>query len=77
LALAQTKMGLINSNGEAKDYLTGIDYYKNGLRMLPSSTHLLYNYACFNERLGNYLTAIQFYNFVLKLKQNDVNSLYG
>ena len=70
-------MGLQDSKGVAYDYLTGLDYYKNALKILPGNPQLLYNYATANERIGNYMTAIKFYKFSLEIHPWQCSTLYA
>ena len=39
----------------------GLDYLRNGLRELPRSPQILYNYGCCCEELGWYKKAIRFF----------------
>lgn len=38
---------------------------------------MLYNYACANEKSGNYNTALTFFQFASKLKLNWTDALFG
>ena len=75
LNLSQTRMQL-QPDGSGK-FEDAIDYLKNGIRNLPLNSCLLYNFACVNEKIGNFGTAIKFFGFLEKLRPKWVDSLYG
>jgi tetratricopeptide (TPR) repeat protein len=62
---------------EADNDELAIDFLRNGLREVPKSPQLLYNYACANEKVGNYQVAVRFFRFASKLKQNWTDALFG
>ena len=53
---------------EADNDELAIDFLRNGLREIPKNPQLLYNYACANEKIGNYHRAVRFFQFASKLK---------
>ena len=66
----------LQENGTG-NFLDAADYLNNGIRNIPLNTCLLYNYACVNERLGRFGTAIVFFNFVEQLRPTWIDCLYG
>ena len=44
---------------------------------IPTNPELLFNYACANERLGNYRVAIQFFQFAYDVRPDWSDALYG
>ena len=71
LKIAQKKFQEGNSDDLA------IDFLRNGIREIPTNPELLYNYACANEKIGNYQTAIKFFEFASQLKNNWPDALFG
>ena len=53
MKLAQRKMGEKNGGPEMV-----LDYLRNGLRQVPLSAEMLYNFAVANERVGNDAAAV-------------------
>lgn len=58
-------------------YYEAMEFYKNGLMEVPDSADLLYNFACLNERVGNYTNAFRFFEFALEVKPKWAEAIYG
>jgi tetratricopeptide (TPR) repeat protein len=59
------------------DWESSLDYLASGLRELPLEIKLLYNYACVNEKIGNYQTALQFFDFAMEIRPRWTDALFG
>ena len=48
---------------KTQNYESFKDYLRNGLREIPLNPHLLYNYACANERMRQFHTSVKFFRY--------------
>ena len=53
------------------------DYLASGLRELPLNLTLLYNFACAQERLSRFKTALRFFDYCEELQQRWTECLYA
>ena len=54
-----------------------IDYYKQGLKITPTSEKLLYNIACSYEKIGKFANALRWFKHVLDSNPGSVDAHYG
>ena len=60
-----------------RDWEPALDYLTSGLRELPLSVDLLYNYACINEKLGRPYIALKFFEHARELRPRWTDALFG
>lgn len=59
------------------DWDTAIDYITNGLRSNPLNLKLLFNYACFSEKMGRIQIARKFFKYCQNIKPRWTDALFG
>lgn len=59
------------------DWEPALDYLASGLRELPLSLDMLYNYACINEKLGRPDIALKFFRHARELRPRWTDALFG
>ena len=45
------------------DFVSAMDYLRNGLQLIPLNPQLLFNYGNVQERIGRYDIAVKFFRF--------------
>jgi len=59
------------------DWESSLDYTTSGLRMIPLDINLLYNYAGYNEKLGRFDIARDFFDFCCEIRPRWSDALFG
>lgn len=54
-----------------------MDYYRQGLRINPTSEILLYNLACCFEKISKFKNTIRWLEHALSVKQRWTDAFYG
>ena len=75
LTLSQQRMNL-KEDGSG-DFVSAMDYLRNGLQLLPLSPQLLFNFGNVHERIGEYETAIKFFKFAQLRDEGWSDAYYG
>lgn len=71
MRLAQKKMEVTGS------VEAGLDFLRSGLSYNKSNAYLMYNFACANERLGNYEKAMRFFQYAQRAKPRWTDAVFG
>ena len=59
------------------DFVSAMDYLRNGLQIIPLSPQLLFNFGNVHERIGEYETAIKFFKFAYMRNEEWSDAYYG